>query len=288
MLATVKRFLFSSSSDDLPKISSANVVRQICALVSAGIPAHQARQMSEVSVSQLSHEDAKQFDLIWTLATKLGGPVVFALSRLADVFDRQQRNLSEVQLAFAGPQSTSRLVTWLPVVALFLAQLVGMNPSRAIFASPAGLLSVCIGSGLLVLGHQWSKRLLSKALPDTADPGAYIDCVLIGLQAGLPLQQAREQAAEMWAGADRNQLAERDEIALGEAAELSRKSGAALTEILLATADRFRDELRFEISNRIAKLGIRLMIPLGVAVLPAFILIAIVPIAVSLLSNGQL
>lgn len=283
----------NKGATELQKTSSANVVREICALVSAGIPAHQARQMCDASIAALSPEDAIQFDLVWQLATKLGGPVVIALGRVADVFDRQQRNLSEVELAFAGPQSTSRLVTWLPVVALFLAQLVGMNPARAIFTSPVGLISVCLGAGLLVVGHKWSKRMLAKALPAARDPGLFIDCVLIGLQAGLPLQQARDQATREFSKvfADSSHTEEGNqgnERALNDAAELSRKSGASLTQILLATSDRFRDELRFEISNRIARLGIRLMIPLGVAVLPAFILISIVPIAISLLSNGQL
>lgn len=276
------------------QVGSANVVRQICALVAAGIPAHQARQMCEESIQQLPTQDAKQFELVWLLATKLGGPVVVALGRVAEVFDRQQRNLSEVQLAFAGPQSTAKLVTWLPVIALFLAQAVGMNPARAIISSPVGLVSVFLGAGLLFIGHRWSKRLLAKALPTAQDPGAFIDCVLIGLQAGLPLQQARIQATAEYQlmfdepSADVNLARAADEVALDEAAELSRKSGASLTQILSATADRFRDELRFEISNRIARLGVRLMIPLGIAVLPAFVLIAIVPIAISLLSNGQL
>jgi tight adherence protein B len=210
-----------------------------------------------------------------------------ALTRIADVFDRQQRNLNEVQLAFAGPQSTSRLVTGLPLVALALAQLVGMNPAAAITGSALGLVSVALGVGLLALGQQWSKRLLSKAVPQTIDPGAFIDCVLIGLQAGLPLQVAREKAQVRYQETFLEASSQQDELALDEAAELSRKSGAALSEILLANADRFRDELRYEISGRIARLGIKLMIPLGVAVLPAFILISIVPIAISLLSNGQ-
>lgn len=192
-----------------------------------------------------------------------------------------------MQLAFAGPQSTSRLVTGLPLVALVLAQLVGMNPAAAITGSALGLVSVALGVGLLAIGQQWSKRLLAKAVPQTLDPGAFIDCVLIGLQAGLPLQVARLKAQSSYQEIFLEESSEQDELALDEAAELSRKSGAALTEILLANADRFRDELRYEVSGRIARLGIKLMIPLGVAVLPAFILISIVPIAISLLSNGQ-
>lgn len=270
------------------KLSSANAVRQISALVSAGIPAVQARQMCELQIKELTPNQAKQFSAVWLLATTLGGPVVMALARVADVFDRQQRNHSEVELAFAGPQSTAKLVTGLPLIALLLAQLVGMNPLGAITGSPIGLISVCLGSGLLVLGRQWSRRLLAKAVPEALDPGAYIDCVLIGLQAGLPLQVARQRATEVFCKTFEVELNEKDELALNEAAELSRKSGAALSQILVANADLFRDEYRYEISNRIARLGIQLMIPLGVAVLPAFILLSIVPIAISLLSNGQL
>lgn len=268
--------------------ASANTVRQITALISAGIPAQQARQMAAENILQMPKNQLVQFELLWGLATRLGGPVALVLTRLSNVFDRQQRNLSEVELAFAAPQSTSRLVTGLPLVALGLAQLVGMNPLGAITGSILGFVSVCLGAGLLFVGHRWSKRLLSKALPSTGDPGAFSDCVLIGLQAGLPLQNAIDEATKDFAKAMGHEVSEQDQEALNEAAELSRKSGAALTEILLANSDRFRDELRFETSNRIARLGINLMIPLGVAVLPAFVLLAIVPIAISLLSSGQL
>lgn len=269
-------------------VSSANVVRQISALISAGISANQAKQMCESQINELSESHAKQFAVVWSLATSLGGPVAMALVRVAEVFDRQQRNKSEVELAFAGPQSTAKLVTGLPLIALLLAQLVGMNPLGAITGSPIGLISVCLGAGLLVLGRQWSNRLLAKALPQSLDPGAYIDCVLIGLQAGLPLEHARQKAAQVYCKTFEVELNHKDQLALDEAAQLSRKSGAALSQILIANADAFRDEHRYAISNRIARLGIQLMIPLGVAVLPAFILLSIVPIAISLLSNGQL
>lgn len=268
-------------------VSSANTVRQIIALVSAGIPANQARQMGEQKINQMPAEQLRHFELVWGLATKLGGPVTIALGRVAEVFDRLHKNQSEVALAFAGPQSTAKLVTLLPLVALLLSQLVGMNPLGAITGSAIGLLSVCLGGGLLVLGHRWSKGLLARAVPPTLDPGAFIDCVLIGLQAGLPLQNARDLAKQDFSFTFGIAPSSQDDLVLDEAAELSRNSGASLTQILSAQADQFRDELRFETSNRITRLGIRLMIPLGVAVLPAFILISIVPIAISLLSNRQ-
>jgi len=273
--------------------NSADVVRKISALINAGLPAHQANEICATDISALELSDRKQFDLVWGLAAKLGGPIVLALNRMTDIFDRNQRNTTEVQLAFTGPQSTAKLVMWLPALSLVLAQLVGMNPLASIFGSMLGALSVALGAGLMVAGRYWTKRLMAKALPDPAsqeaiDRGAFLDCVLIGLQAGMPLSSARQTALSEFEWAFGSTPLEQNNVALDYAAELSRTTGAALTEILAANADTFRNEQRFEIAKRISRLGVQLMIPIGVAVLPAFILLSIVPIAISLLSQGQL
>ena len=111
---------------------------------------------------------------------------------------------------------------------------------------------------------------------------------MIGLQAGLPLSQARIEAQREFEKVFTSSPQNENFVELEKAAELSRTTGAALTEILSAAADAFRDEQRHEIATRISRLGVQLMIPLGVAVLPAFVLLSIVPIAISLLSKGQL
>jgi len=267
---------------------AASAVRQVVALVGAGLPANQAKNMTQEKIHQFSPQQAQQFDFIWGLAFQIGGPVTLTLERLADVFDRQQKNLSEIQLAFAGPQATAKLVSWLPLAALALAQLVGMNPLAAVTGSTAGLVSVLLGLGLLAVGQRWSKRLLEQANSKALDPGAFIDAVLVGLQGGLPLRKSETAAKEHFKIVFQQEVPEKDLALIKTVAELARDSGAALTKILAAEADRLREEERYQISEQIARLGIRLMIPLGVAVLPAFILIAIVPIAISLLSNGQL
>ena len=272
---------------ELENRNSANAVRRISALLGAGLPPHQALDIVGDEISQLAAEDKKQFDLVWGLSAKLGGPILLALNRIADVFDRQQRNQREVQLAFSGPQATAKLVMWLPVLALLLGQAVGMNPIGAIFHSLLGALSVSLGLGLMVAGRQWTRRLLARALPTSRDPGAFLDCVLIGLQAGLPLSAAQKQAAQDYELAFDLPPDEQNFERLENAAELSRSTGAAVGEILIAEADGFREQQRYEVATRISKLSVQLMIPLGVAVLPAFILLSIVPIAISLLSNGQ-
>ncbi len=270
--------------------NSAGAIRQICALITAGLPATQAREICADAIAAMQSQDSKQFELVWKSASEFGGPIVAALNRVTDVLERQFKNQNEVDLAFAGPQATAKLVMWLPALALLLAQLVGMNPLSAILSSLLGALSVSLGVGLMVAGRLWTKRLLSRALPDPKDPeaidrGAYLDCVLIGLQAGLPLSHARERAEELFELVFENRPNVKNFEVLETAAELSRTTGAALSQILSSEADSFRTEQRHEIATRISKLGVQLMIPLGVAVLPAFVLLSIVPIAISLLSQ---
>lgn len=252
------------------------------------MPPHQALEIVGDEISQLAPEDKKQFDLVWELSARLGGPILLALNRVADVFDRQQKNQREVLLAFSGPQATAKLVMWLPVLALLLGQAVGMNPVGAIFQSMLAALSVSLGLGLMVAGRQWTRRLLARALPANRDPGAFLDCVLIGLQAGLPLSAAQNHAVQEYELAFDAPPDKQNFERLENAAQLSRSTGAAVGEILIAEADGFREQQRYDVATRISKLGVQLMIPLGVAVLPAFILLSIVPIAISLLSNGQL
>ncbi|MFM1993225.1 MAG: hypothetical protein RL600_1053, partial [Actinomycetota bacterium] len=87
--------------------NSAAAIRQISALINAGLSASQARELCTEALGNLQPLEQKQFEIVWRLATSLGGPIVLALNRITEVFDRTQRNQQEVQLAFAGPQSTA-------------------------------------------------------------------------------------------------------------------------------------------------------------------------------------
>ena len=69
--------------------------------------------------------------------------------------------------------------------------------------------------------------------------------------------------------------------------DLNRNSGASLVDLLAASAAAERETRWFEESTAMAKLSVKLMIPLGLVTLPAFVLSTIVPIAISLLSSRQ-
>jgi type II secretory pathway component PulF len=78
-----------------------DVMRQMMALISSGLPARQAQQTLQSQIDALAPAEAKQFQLIWQLALRVGGPIVLALSRLAQVFDRAESNAREAALAWS-------------------------------------------------------------------------------------------------------------------------------------------------------------------------------------------
>ena len=65
--------------------------------------------------------------------------------------------------------------------------------------------------------------------------------------------------------------------------ELSRRAGVPAAELLRSEADERRRQARADISARAQALSVRLMIPLGVCVLPAFMALSVVPLLVTVL-----
>ena len=63
------------------------------------------------------------------------------------------------------------------------------------------------------------------------------------------------------------------------------RAGVPAAELLRSEADQQRRDARTEGQRRAVNLGIALLIPLGVCVLPAFMLLGVVPLLVTVLST---
>jgi tight adherence protein B len=69
---------------------------------------------------------------------------------------------------------------------------------------------------------------------------------------------------------------------LQDAVSVSEQSGIALSGILSARADALRHRLWNRRRQDLAKLSISLLLPLGLAALPAFVFLAVVPLGIGL------
>ena len=268
-------------------MSADSVVTELASLLKSGMPAESARAELSADLSALSQRQLAQIDLVWQLAMTGGGSVAEAISSLGETFAATARHTREIELAFAGPKATAKLVAWLPAAGLVLGQLFGLNPLGAVATKPLALIALLMGSFLLVVGRFWARSIIKKAEPSQDDPGLYFDSIRFGVLGGLPLAQAvsainREFTERLNLAPDSAALAKLDRLT-----EINRTSGASIAALLGGEARSRREAKWFAESNDLAKLSVKLMIPLGVVTLPAFILSTIVPVAISLLSSRQ-
>jgi pilus assembly protein TadC len=115
------------------------------------------------------------------------------------------------------------------------------------------------------------RGLVGGGRSSAGDPAAYVESVVGRLRLGVPAPQAWERPPPRLA-------------ALAGAMVLAELSGApAAAMVARAAADsRAADRERVELAA--ARLGVRLVLPLGLAVLPGFVLLAVVPIVLGLAS----
>lgn len=146
-----------------------------------------------------------------------------------------------------------------------------------------------------------------RSSPITLPGPVLLDLVAAVLQAGAPVTTALRVVAQATAaqGDERAarellRLAARHDLALGgadgstapwaavldEALLLARESGSAVAPLLTAAAAQERRRQAAEARAAAARLGVRVVLPTGLCLLPAFVLLAIVPLVLALLGVG--
>jgi tight adherence protein B len=257
-------------------------VLEVTALLRSGTGQSVAR--NHLQTHDLTEYQVKQFEFIWEVATESGGHLALALDRLAEVFRAQQRQFSELRIAFASPKATANLILLLPLFAVLFSELLGLSALGASFGTALGAVSVGLGLLLLIVARISSLRMLERAKPREADPGAFLDAVGIGLSAGLNPKAAAAMARTKSKVLFGEEVSADQLNIFWEAVKVSEQSGIALNGLLSARADALRHRLWSNHRSQLAKLSISLLIPLGLAALPAFVFLAVVPVGIGLFS----
>jgi tight adherence protein B len=264
---------------------SANLaVLELAALLRSG--ASSSFAIKAFQEDALSDFQRKQFRFIWEVARESGGNLALSLGRLAEVFEASNKQIGELRLAFASPRATANLILLLPIFAVVFAELLGLSALTAAFETSLGTLAVGLGLVLLIVARIISLRMLEKAKPREADPGAFLDAVVIGLSAGLAPKAAAALASKCASYTLQQEVSKEQLSALWDSVGVSEQSGIALTGILSARADALRHKLWNRRRSELARLSISLLLPLGLAALPAFVLLAVVPVGIGLLRTA--
>jgi tight adherence protein B len=217
----------------------------------------------------------------WAVATESGAPLAATLRRFAGVLRALAQGRRDVEVALAGPVATARIVLALPAVGLLFGMLLGFDALRILATTPAGWACLVAGALLVLGGIRWNRRLIRAARTLDATPGLALELLAIAVSGGASLDRARELVDRV--------LIEADLAALGAGADpvlaFSRAAGVPAAALLHAEAEECRRVATADGQRRAVELGTRLLLPLGVCILPAFIALGVAPIVLSIVSS---
>lgn len=217
----------------------------------------------------------------WEIATTVGAPLAEVLRIIAESLRDAASAADDVRIALAEPAGTARLLLWMPLAGLLLGFALGFDTIGVIVGNPLGAACVIAGLLLVLAARLWTRRLLRRAAPEPGTPGMRAELVAVALAGGASIDRALRLVAESSAGGG-------TEERVRPVLELSRAAGVPAVELLRASAAQDRHAARVHGRLRAARLSTRLLIPLGVCTLPAFLLLGVAPMLLSVLASTPL
>lgn len=217
----------------------------------------------------------------WEIATTVGAPLAEVLRMIAETLRDAASAADDVRIALAEPAGTARLLLWMPLAGLLLGFALGFDTVGVITRNPLGL--ACAVSGLLLVlaARAWTGRLLRKAAPAPGTPGMRAELVAVALAGGASIDRALQLVSQTAIPAEGDER-------VRSVLDLSRAAGVPAVELLRASAAEDRHSARVQGRLRAARLSTRLLLPLGVCTLPAFLLLGVAPLLLSVLASTPL
>jgi tight adherence protein B len=218
----------------------------------------------------------------WAVADAAGAALSPSLRQLAVAArDRAETDL-EIEVALAGPLATARLVAWLPAVGLGLGVAMGVDVLGTLVGSPLGWGMLGGGVVLVAAGRRWTRSLTRRAAAGGGTPGIELDLTAVALTGGVSVERAGSLVRE---ACSRFGIDDVSHTALHRTLALAERAGAPAVDLLRSAARKARRDARIEGKQRAAVLAVRLMMPLGICVLPSFMLLGVAPIVLSIVSS---
>ena len=230
----------------------------------------------------------------------LGAPMADILDAIGDSIDDGQSVAEARRVASAGPLMSARVLAALPLVGITCALALGASPWQFYTGGTVGRICALLGAAAWVVGIASCRRILARArsTDEDTDPALACDLAAAGLACGAAIPRVLDALA---AACARESLAwtaqalrlgvpwdeaweETPEWAhpLRDALESSWTSGSAPEMMLARSASWERRSRLADAKTRAEELSVRLVGPLGVCFLPAFLALGIAPLLASL------
>ena len=146
-----------------------------------------------------------------------------------------------------------------------------------------GVVSLVLAVILYVTAWAWMRRLVSQLLPDAGYLSPAHDLLAVATAGGALPETAlsRVQRALEESDLDHSTLP-----AIERLTDVSRRVGVPISVLATTEASWQRHRARAEASDAAATLSVQILIPLGLLLLPAFVIVGVVPVVVSLLQDA--
>lgn len=249
---------------------------RVCSAVEAGAP-------FATAIGDAGDESGggwRDVGAAWTVATTVGAPLAASLRGLAEALRDAHEAAEDVRIALAEPAGTAKIMSWLPLVAVGLGVTLGFDTLGVLVTNPLGLVCLAGGAGLIFASRRWTSALVAKARAAGGVPGLDAELLAIALSGGVSIERAT--AVVIGASGDEPDRSTDSVLAL------SRTAGVPAVELLRAAAQLARHRARVDGRLRAAALSSRLLLPLGVCTLPAFLLLGVAPMMLSVMSTMPL
>lgn len=218
----------------------------------------------------------------WEIAAAVGAPLAEVLGSLAESLQDAASAADDVRIALAEPAGTARLLLWLPFAGLLLGFALGFDTIGVLVTNPFGAACMITGLALVLLARWWTARMVRDARPRAGTPGMHADLVAVALSGGAGMPRALRLVEQSTA-----ELID-DRATTQSVLELSRSAGVPAGSLLRASAAQQRQEARVQGRIRAARLSSKLLLPLGACTLPAFLLLGVAPLMLSVLGSTPL
>jgi tight adherence protein B len=215
---------------------------------------------SALEISGLQLAGSSPIEKLLSTAIYSGAPVQQVARRLVGFELDLERFRSELATANEVPIATRKLLLWLPGFSMVVGQLAGFGTIAAIF-QPLGVATFAIAAVLILIGVRWSGKLLEPLLQQPQHPAFELLRFSLLLSSGSPLSDQYPKAVT-------------------KLVQLSRLTGAPLSDLVEIEIELTTQRALQESMAKAKRMSIELLVPMSLTVLPAFLILTIVPMLI--------
>ena len=213
-----------------------------------------------LEISGLQLAGSSPIEKLLSSAIYSGAPVSAVAKRLVGFELDLERFRFELATANAVPIATRKLLLWLPALSLVIGQLAGFGTIAAIF-QPIGAVALASAGVLILVGIRWSRKLLRPLLKEPEHPAFELLRFSLLLSAGSQLSSSYPDA-------------------VSKLVQLSRLTGAPLKDLVEIEIELTTQRSLHQAMAKAKRMSIELLVPMSLTVLPAFLILTIVPMLI--------